>query len=126
MIELNLNELLDSMVALKELTTVSFPARVAFQFARICREVQKENDLFETQRNDLIRKYCSYDENGAILYNDKGYIDFTPENQTTFEKELGALLSTKVQLNVESISVEDLGDYQISPEQMLKIMPFLK
>lgn len=126
MIELNLHEVLESVEALKMLASRSFPARVAFQIARLSREVQKENDLFEQQRNELIKKYCSYDENGNVKYNEQHYIEFEPDKWPLFENELNALLNTTVQLNVEPIDLQELGDMQFSPEQMMKIMPLLR
>ena len=126
MIEISLNNLLTSVDTLKSLTGKSYPAKVAYQIARICREVQNECNLFDEQRNNLIRKYCNYDEDGEIKKNEQGFIDFTPENQTQFEGEITQLLATTINLNVEPVELEAFGEATFTPDQMLLIEPFVK
>jgi len=48
MIEISINEMLGSVDALKNVSSKSFPAKVAFQIARINREVKNECELFDS------------------------------------------------------------------------------
>lgn len=124
MIEIKMNELLSSMPVLKTLSTESFSVKTAFQIARIWREAQKENELFETQRNELIKKYCNY-KDGQMEFDEQGYIKFEPDNLHKVEAEINELLETSVHLNVEPLSAIDFGDYKMLPDDAAKLIPFM-
>lgn len=127
MIKLTLNELLNSIEVLKKVSDKSFPAKIAFQIARINREVNTESELFTRQREDLIRKLCDHDEDGNIIQDEQGHVHFTAENQHKFEEELTALLiNNPIEINAEPLNMDDFGDIDFTPNELNLLMPYLQ
>ena len=127
MIELTMRELMGSVDTLNEVVKRPLKAKAAFQFARICREVEKESSLFNEERDKLISQHYSKDENGENLLNEDGnpYIKFGTPEYEEFMKDITELLDNKISLNSEQIPIEDITDQEFTPKQMADLMPFM-
>lgn len=126
MIEITIDNMLSSLDVLKKVSEKSFPAKIAFQIARILREIDRETDLFYKQRENLIRKYCKYDENGEIIFDDQERVSFTPENQKQLEYEITNIIKTTIHINAEPIKMKDLENINFTPNELKTLIPYLE
>ena len=126
MIEITLNELMDSASVMQELAKKPMKTKAAFQTARLMREIEKEYSLFQDARKGLIDKYADKDENGAPKTDENGNYTVPKENIEKFNVELKEMLDQTLSLNVEPISIEDLGDADFTPADMMLLAPFIK
>lgn len=131
MITVKLSDILNSEETLKKCINISMKGKLAYQIARIAREVEKETALFETERNKLVEKYAERDENNNFKMNDKEqiYIDAkSKEKIQQFTKELNDLIiDTEVELNVKKIKLEDLTEQKdFTPKDFNNLMPFIE
>ena len=126
MIEISINELLNSVQVLKKLSSQNFMAATAYKIARICRESDKELELFNNQRTALIQKYGMRDDSGMLMKNEEGFIQFSPENSQKFTNEINELTQTIIHLNVEKMTIEELGTVLLTPDEMLMIDCFIE
>lgn len=124
MIELTVRELIESIPALQEINNKEMPAKVAYQFARIIREVDKENQIFQEARRKLIDKYGVKDEDGKLVEDEKGNISIANDKIDEFNKEVNDLLEEKISLNCSTISVEMLSG-EFSPTRINNLIIFL-
>lgn len=126
MIEITLSELMDSASVMQELAKKPMKTKAAFQTARLMREIEKEYSLFQESRKGLIDKYADKDENGEPKADENGNYTVPKENIEEFNKELKEMLDQTLSLNVEPISIEDLGDADFTPADMMLLAPFIK
>ena len=126
MIELTLSELMDSASVMQELAKKPMKTKAAFQTARLMREVEKEYSLFQDARTKLIDKYAEKDENGKPKPDENGNYTVPKDDIEAFNKELRDMLEQTLTLNVEPISIEDLGDADFTPADMMLLAPFMK
>jgi len=126
MIEITLSELMDSASVMQELAKKPMKTKAAFQTARLMREIEKEYSLFQESRKGLIDKYADKDENGAPKADENGNYTVPKESIEEFNKELKEMLDQTLSLNVEPISIEDLGDADFTPADMMLLAPFMK
>lgn len=126
MIEITLSELMDSASVMQELAKKPMKTKAAFQTARLMREIEKEYSLFQESRKGLIDKYADKDENGEPKADENGNYTVPKENIEEFNKELKEMLDQTLSLNVEPISIEDLGDADFTPADMMLLAPFMK
>lgn len=126
MIEITLSELMDSASVMQELAKKPMKTKAAFQTARLMREIEKEYSLFQESRKGLIDKYADKDENGEPKADENGNYTVPKENIEEFNKELKEMLDQTLSLNVEPISLEDLGDADFTPADMMLLAPFMK
>ena len=100
--------------------------KAAYNIARIIREIEKENKTFEDTRQKLLFKYGEKDSMGQLIINQNNQITIIPEQINNYNKEIQELLDEKIKLNVEPISLNDLGEIQITPAEIYQINMFIK
>ena len=126
MIELTVQEMIDSIPTLRELSNKQLKSKVAFRVARLLREVQAESETFETARINLVKLYGAKDENGELKTDENGNTYIEQEHVAEFNNELTDLLNNKITINGDKLSLDDLGDETFTPQQMLSFSAFLE
>lgn len=124
MIEVKVADLLNSIDAIKNLMTYPIKSRVAYQIARLAREIDNEYKIFDEARVNLIKKYGKKDENGELIVSENGQWT-VDENIEEFNKEFEELTETPLQINADRINLDSLN-CDLSPETMMKLMPFIE
>jgi hypothetical protein len=125
MINVTLKNIVESADIMRELSQKSLKGRVAFRVARLLRELEKEFTLFNEKRVDLIKEYGEKDENGELKTDDKGNVNLAQDKLNEFYKRMEDLLATEVEINAEKIDINDLGDVDFTPSQIINIEPFI-
>lgn len=125
MIEVKLNDVIQSLKILKSISQKTLKGKVNFQLAKILRELNNEYNLFLKSRENLILKYGKK-ENGQLIIDDEGNYGIDKEQLFNFNKELNELLDTNISLNAEKIILEDIEDIDFTIEQMIALSPFIK
>lgn len=126
MIELTVQEMLNSFNTLQDLLDKKLPSKTAFTVARIIREIEKESNTFQTARNHLIKLYGEVDKNGNLITDAEGNIQVKNEDIPAFNKEITDLLNTTITLNIDKINITDLNNLDFTPRQFLFLHPFIQ
>lgn len=121
MIKITMNELLNVIPVLRELSTKSFKGATTFKIARLIRELDKETILFEESRHKLAEKYGARKEDGSLDVMEDGTIKIQEDKIQECNEEMTILLTTEIEINAEKISVEAFNDIEISPSQAIII-----
>ena len=93
-------------------------ARDSFMLLRSLKTIDNEYTIIEKAREQLMITYGSRTENNDYQI-DKNNIE-------AFQKEINALLETKISIECEPISIELFDSIKISPNQMSLIEAFIK
>lgn len=117
MIVIKMEDVLNAIPFLKEISNKSFKGAISFKIGRIIRELNKELELFENARQKIIDIYAIRDANGQILMDEKNQIKLT--NFNSFNKELQELLNTTIEINVEKIPISVFDNIEITPTQAI-------
>lgn len=125
MIELRLNDVIQSFKVLKNIAQKTLKGKINFQLARILRELNNEYNLFLKSKEKLILKYGKKD-NGQLVIDDEGNYAIDKEQLLNLNTELNELLDTIIHLNTEYIALEDIEDIDFTIEQMMALSPFIK
>lgn len=124
MIKVTLNDIITNNNLFREIHSKPMPARTAFKVARLIRELDKENEMFDKQRIDIVTRYAKRDENGDMIEeNNQVLID--DDKMQQFQDEFNALLDTEVEVNAEKLDIEDLGDIELTPKQIMNLEKFI-
>ncbi len=126
MIQLTVQEMVESIPVLKELSTKTLRGRTSYQIARLMREVQKESELFESARVELVQKYADRDENGKMRTDKNGNIYIAPDDIQKFNEEITELLNNPITINGDKIALSDIEDLDFTPAQMVSLAPFIE
>ena len=86
------------------------PMKVALiaKLLRLSDELQKENQLIEKQRREILEKYAKKDENGQLIRDKNGNVDFESENIEKVQNELYELSELEIDVTDREITQEEL------------------
>lgn len=121
MIKITMNDLLNVIPVLRELSTKTFKGSTTFKIARLIRELDKESALFEEARAKLGEKYGKRREDGELDITDEGIIRLQEDKIEECNAELTALLLTEIEINADKIAYECFEDIEISPMQAMAL-----
>lgn len=121
MITMTLNDMLRAVPSLREISTKNFPGSVTFKIARLIRELDKEIQLFEEERNKIANKYGEKDENGNLISQDNGSIKIPDEKIQECNEELQALFETQLEINANKLPVEVFDSIEMTPAQAMDL-----
>jgi hypothetical protein len=111
------------VLALRELLGEKIPVVTRFLIKKQISVIEPESQNYTENRIDLCKKYCSRDENDQPLVNNNQYV-ITDINRIEFDKELRELNEVDVNINIEPLTVGQLGN--ISTSGMIEILIDLK
>ena len=126
MINTYLRNIVESADIMRELSTKTLKGRAAFRVARLLRELEKEFTLFNETRVELIREYAQKDENGEIKSDENGNVTLDQARLNEFYEKLDELLNAEVEINAEKIDIDDFGDVDFTPAQIINLEAFIK
>ena len=88
------------------------PMKVALiaKLLRLSDELQKENQLIEKQRREIIEKYGKKDENEQLIIDENGNVSFENENIEKVQNELYELSELEIDITDRKITQEELED----------------
>lgn len=117
MIKLTLREMASMVNSFNAVLNLPLPARDSYRLGIAAKQIQERVVVYEQTRQNLIKKYGET--------NDKeGVIRVKPENVELFTKELEPLLQETLEINMDPISLETVGDTKINAIDMLNLSPF--
>ena len=126
MITVTLENIINSAESLRALAQKELKGKTAYRVSRMLRELDNEYSLFNETRAELIKKYGVRDENGELVVSENGDYTLEKEHIEDFYKEINDLLKNEIELNVNKIELDDLGDITFTPNEMLMLEPFIE
>lgn len=126
MIRVSLNNILNSTETFSQIMQQSFKGSIAFKVARLARELNKEMETFNAERQKLLERYCEKDENGELKVLENGNVQVIPEKLQEFNQEFTNLLETEVEINADKLPMSCMDEFEVSPQQMLDLEVFFE
>lgn len=126
MIEVKLNDIINSIETFQVIMQQSVKGSLAFKIARLIRELNKEMETFNEQRRKILDEYCVKDENGQLSPDENGNIQIQPDKIAEFNDVFTNLLNTEIEINADKIPIDQLDGFEISPQQILNIEMFFE
>lgn len=126
MISITLNDIINASETFNAIMQQSFKGSLAFKIARLARELNKEMETFNTERQKLLTRYCVKDENGELKTNEDGTVQVVPAMIDEFNEEFTSLLNTEVEINADKLPMDNIDNFDITPQQMLNLEKFFE
>ena len=102
------------------------PFKTSYRLTMLAREIQKHLDFYQENFRNLLTEYGKKDEEGNLIPTEDGQgILLAEETMNEAYQKLAELRELDVELPDTKFSVDDFGDIEMSPEEMVVIMPFI-
>lgn len=92
------SDILDANTALGKLSQERLPVRQSVSLARLIKKLNEEMNLFNEQRERLLKQYGEYKEGAG------GY-EIPKENLPTFRKDFDELINSEVETGTDKIKI---------------------
>lgn len=103
------------------------PFKTSYKIALLSNEIQKHIDFYQESFRNLLVEYGKKDENGNIIPTDDGQgVLLAEETMNEAYAKLAELRELDVELSDTKFSLDDFDNIEISPEEMMIIMPFIE
>lgn len=126
MIKIKLNDVVNSTDTFTKIMQQSFKGSLAFKIARLARELDKEMQTFNSERQKIIEKYGEKDKDGNVITDDKGIVKFDNSKIQELNNEFNTLLDTEIEINADKLPMDNIDDFEITPQEMLNIEIFFE
>jgi hypothetical protein len=113
---IKLEQILTSVVSLRNISEERLPIKTSFKLKKIIKEVDENILIYEESKRELLEKYGEKQDD--INYK------ISEANQEVLENEHQQLIETEVTLGFEQIKAEELENSNISPKD-LQILDWL-
>ena len=110
---MKLNQLVGSVQALKELSSLKLPAMLAFKISKVMNEVDEHLKVFESTRTKKLEELGVKEmkkEKGEDNEKFTGRYTFKGNNAEKFQKEMEELLNQEVEIKIPEIKIENFKD----------------
>lgn len=111
----------------EKIKTAALPIKVAYRFAKIAAQAQKEMELYQSQLSEIILKYGARDDKGELIRTEDGTgIKVAEGKLDECQKAITELADIEIEFNCEPISIESFGDdLKFTLEEITILTPFL-
>lgn len=125
MINVSIEQILNSTETLQKLSQKDFKAKLAWSIARLLKAAEAEIQSFNEARLNLIKKYGEKDDAGELITDEKGNCKIEAGSTEEFSNELSELIKTEVEINANKIDINLLEDIDFTPSDMAILEPFV-
>ena len=120
-------QLVDFPVFFQKVKSQKLPFKTSYRLTLLATEVQKHIDFYQESFRNLLNEYGKKDENGNLMPTEDGQgVLLIEETMNEAYQKLAELRELDVELPDTKFSVDDFGDIEMSPEEMIIVMPFIE
>lgn len=103
------------------------PFKTSYRLALLTQEIQKHVDFYQESFRNLLMEYSKKDEQGGPIPTEDGQgVLLAEETMQEAYTKLNELRELDVELPDTKFSPDDFDGIEISPEEMMLIMPFIE
>lgn len=118
MIKVTLITIQNAITSFQKLAESKLPIKAAFKVAKMIKLVSSEMDAYETQRVAAIKQLGTEKEDGSFQVEG----DAVP----LFHAEIIGLLELVVELQIDTLSLSELGDIPLTAQDMIALEAFIE
>lgn len=116
-VTLKLGEIVASAETLKVVAATKMPVKTSYRLNKMLRLVSKEVKIYEEEKGKVFEEYG---ESAG-----EGLLQIKEEHKDDAKKELDTLLDQDVELDLPDVSLDDLGNLQVTPLELQVLEPLL-
>jgi hypothetical protein len=124
---LKIYQLTDLPTFFDKVKTQKLPFKTSYRLTLLIQEVEKHINFYQEQFRNLLNEYGKKDENGNLIPTEDGQgIMLAEETMNEAYAKLAELRELEVTLPEVKFSVDDFANVELSPQEMVIIMPFIQ
>lgn len=113
-------ELINKVNIIKKLMDKQLSVKGSYSIAKNINNINKELELFDSEKMKLINQYTEKDENGENKIKDNTIVLIKGKEDECNEK-YSELLNIETDIEIRKINIDDLEGVKISPSELMEL-----
>lgn len=102
------------------------PFKTSYNLMLLAQEIEKHYNFYQEKLQEIIAKYGQRDQDGNLVVTDDGQgIKLVEETKDEAREKISELRNLEVEISDIKFSIEDFDGVELSPEEMIALMPFM-
>lgn len=110
----------DSMI-LMEISRKELPIKVSYALAKNISKIEKELDIYNSERQKLLDKYCIKDEHGENKVDENNQLKIQEEYLKDWNQDIKELQNIELEIDIHKFKLEELNGYNMTPSELIAI-----
>ncbi|WP_195948103.1 hypothetical protein [Paraclostridium bifermentans] len=110
----------DSMI-LMEISRKELPIKVSYALAKNIAKIEKELEIYNSERQKLLDKYCVKDENGQNKIDENNQLKIQEEYLKDWEHDIKELQNIELEIDIHKFKIAELNGYNMAPSELIAI-----
>ena len=119
MTKFTIRQLIPMVESIDALLNVKLPAKECYNLSLAANIMREKFDAYERERQELVKKYGEYVEAENV-------IRVPTQNMEQFQVALAGIMDQVIELPIEPISIDSLGDYKMTAKDMAILTAFFR
>lgn len=105
------------------LTEKKLPIKVSYAIAKNISKIEKELEIYNTERQKLIDKYCVKDTNGENKTDKDNKLSIDEKYLNDWKKDIEELLDIEIEIDIHKFNINDLlsSDCEMTANELMII-----
>ena len=110
----------DSLI-LMEIARKELPIKVSYAIAKNIAKIEKELEIYNSERQKILDKYCVKDENGKNKVDENNQLKIQEKYLKDWEKDIKELQNIDIEIDIHKFKLEELNEYKMTPSELIAI-----
>lgn len=123
---LKMYQILDFPSFFVKVKSLKLPFKISYKLTLLAQEIEKHTAFYQEKFRETLLEYGMKDESGNLVPTDDGQgIRLIEETMDEAYTKLAELRDLDVEISATKFSPDDFDSIELSPEEMVAIMPFI-
>lgn len=110
----------DSMI-LMGISRKELPVKVSYALAKNIAKIEKELEIYNSERQKLLDKYCVKDENGQNKIDENNQLKIQEVYLIDWEQDIKELQNIELEIDIHKFKIDELNGYNMAPSELIAI-----
>lgn len=110
----------DSMI-LMDISRKELPIKVSYALAKNIAKIEKELEIYNSERQKLLDKYCVKAENGENKIDENNQLKIQEEYLKDWNQDIKELQNIELEIDIHKFKLEELNGYNMTPSELIAI-----
>jgi hypothetical protein len=125
--QMQMSSVLSAQSAIQKLQSKPMPLKITYNLTKLYKALSTEADFYNEKLNEIVQTYGERDEEGNLKPTADGRgVQIQKDRLEEAQSKLNELYTIEVTLPDIKLSVETLGDVELTLEETNALMPFFE
>jgi len=125
--QMQMSSVLSAQGAIQKLQSKPMPLKITYNLTKLYKALSSEADFYNEKLNEIVQEYGERDEEGNLKPTADGRgVQIQKERLEEAQSKLNELYTIEVTLPDIKLSVDTLGDVELTLEETNALMPFFE